>query len=285
MNYKKLLNFTFIAIMLLNVNNAFSQAELKTEDLETNAFPPTGWAGVGNINLWSRRTGAQTTPTCNAHGGTGLMRFASRNANTAGTQQTISSPLMDLSSRGSGNSYFSFYIYRDSGFNQADSLTILINTSRSLTGAKRLGVVARYAKLNLPDIVSEGWQQYSFSIPSSYTGTVNYILITGTARSNGGAGGHVYLDDFEWQHFPTYCTGKPTAGTFTTSPTKICAGAGALTLTLSGNTTGSGISIQWQSATTATGTYGNVGTGTNPFATFANATRFYRAIVTCSKSG
>lgn len=285
MNYKKILNFTFIAIMLINVSTAFGQAELVSEGVEGTAFPPTGWAGLGNFNLlWSRRTGAQTNPVCNAHGGTALMRFASRNSTTAGTQLTISSPIMDLSSRGTGNSYFSFYIYRDTQFNLGDSITVSINSTQSLTGAKRLGVVARYAKMNCPDIVAEGWQKYSFSIPSSYTGAVNYILLTGTARSGSGAGGNIFLDDFEWQHFPTYCTGKPTAGTFTTSPTKICAGFGALTLTLSGNTTGSGITIQWQSATTATGTYGNIGT-TNPFATFANATRYYRAIITCTKSG
>lgn len=285
MNYKKLLNFAFIAVMLLNVNSSFGQSELKTEGVEGAAFPPTGWAGLGNINLWSRRTGAQTNPTCNAHGGTSTLRFASRNANTAGTQQTISSPLMDLSARGTGNSYFSFYIYRDSGFTQADSLTILINTNRSLTGAKRLGVVARYAKLNLPDIVSEGWQQYSFSIPSSYTGTVNYILITGTARSSGGAGGNIFLDDFEWQHYPTYCTGKPTAGSITSNPAKICAAFGQATFTIAGITTSYGTSIQWQSATTATGTYTNFGTGTNPATTNLFGTRFIRAIVTCSKSG
>ena len=285
MKYKKLLIFTFIAAMLLNVNSAFSQAELKTEDLETNAFPPTGWAGVGNINLWSRRTGAQTNPTCNPHGGNGLIRFASRNSFTAGTQQTLSSPLMDLSSRGTGNSYFSFYIYRDTVFNQADSLTIFINTSRSLTGAKRLGVVARYAKLNLPDIVSEGWQQYSFAIPSSYNGSTNYILIQGTARSGSNAGGNIYLDDFEWQHFPTYCSGTPTSGSITSNPTKICAAFGQATFTIAGNTTSYGTSIQWQAATTATGTYNNFGTGTNPTTVNLNGTRFIRAIITCSKSG
>ncbi len=285
MNYKKLLIFTFIAILLLNVNISFGQAELKTEDLETNAFPPTGWAGVGNINLWNRRTGAQTNPTCNPHGGTGTLRFASRNAFAAGTQQTISSPLMDLSSRGSGNSYFSFYIYRDTVFNQADSLTIFINTSRSLTGAKRLGVVARYAKLNLPDIVTEGWQQYSFSIPASYSGTSNYILIQGTARSGAGAGGNIFLDDFEWQHYPTYCSGTPTAGSITSSPTKICAATGQATFTIAGNTSSYGTSIQWQRATADTGTYINFGTGTNPTTGNLNGTRFIRAIITCSQSG
>ncbi len=285
MNYKKLLNFTFIAIMLLNVSNAFGQAELVTEGVEATAFPPTGWTAIGGGNLWRRVTGNQTTPACAPHGGTAVMRFGSRTAFTAGQQQSLCTPNLDLSSRGTGNSYFSFYIYRDSQYTQGDSITVSINNTQSLTGAKRLGVVARYAKMNCPDIVAEGWQQYSFSIPSSYKGTVNYIIITGTARSGANAGGNIYLDDFEWQHFPTYCSGKPTAGTFTTSPTKICAAAGALTLTLSGNTTGSGITIQWQSATTATGTYGNIGTGTNPFATFANATRYYRAIITCAKSG
>jgi len=283
-NYK--LKFTsLLAILLATTANLSAQAEVKTEDLETAAFPPTGWAGVGNINLWSRRTGAQTNPTCNPHGGNGLMRFNSRGAFAAGTQQTISSPLMDLSSRGTGNSYFSFYIYRDSTITQADSITVYINTSRSLTGAKRLGVVARYAKLNVPDIVTEGWQQYSFAIPSSYNGNTNYILIQGTARSGANQGGSVYLDDFEWQHFPTYCTGAPNSGTLTANPTKICAAFGQATFTLSGNTSSYGTTIQWQAATTATGTFTNFGTGTNPTTVNLNATRFIRAIVTCSKSG
>lgn len=284
----KLFNFKFSNLLILFFaisGTAFGQAELKTEDLETNAFPPTGWAGVGNINLWSRRTGAQTNPTCSPNGGTGLMRFAARSAFGAGTQQTISSPLMDLTSRAGGNSYFSFYIYRDTTFTQADSLTIFINTSRSLTGAKRLGVVARYAKLNVPDIVTEGWQKYSFAIPASYTGATNYILIQGTARSGGNNGGNVFLDDFEWQHFPTYCSGTPNAGAITANPTKICAAFGQATFTIAGNTSSYGTSIQWQAATTATGTYNNFGTGTNPITANLNATRFIRAIITCSKSG
>ncbi len=280
------LKFTsFMTLLILAISNLSAQAEVKTEDLETAAFPPTGWAGIGNPNLWSRRTGAQTTPTCNPHGGNGLLRFAARNSFAPGTQQTLSSPLMDLSARGSGNSYFSFYIYRDTTYNQADSITVYINTARSLTGAKRLGVVARYAKLNVPDIVSEGWQQYSFAIPASYTGTVNYILIQATARSGGNQGGNIYLDDFEWQHFPTYCSGTPTAGAITSNPTKICAAFGQATFTIAGNTNSYGTSIQWQAATTATGTFTNFGTGNNPVTANLNATRFIRAIITCSKSG
>jgi hypothetical protein len=284
----KITKFKFSRLLILFFaisGTSFGQAELKTEDLETAAFPPTGWAGLGNINLWSRRTGAQTNPTCSPNGGSGLMRFAARSSFGAGTQQTISSPLMDLSSRGSGNSYFSFYIYRDTVFNQADSLTIYINTSRSLTGAKRLGVVARFAKLNLPDIVTEGWQKYSFAIPASYTGATNYILIQGTARSSGNNGGNVFLDDFEWQHFPTYCSGTPTSGSITSFPTKICAANGQATFTIAGNTSSYGTSIQWQAATTATGTYNNFGTGTNPTTGNLTGTRFIRAIITCSKSG
>lgn len=284
----KLSNFKFSNLLIIFFaisGTTFGQAELKTEDLETNAFPPTGWAGVGNINLWSRRTGAQTNPTCSPNGGSGLMRFAARSAFGAGTQQTISSPLMDLTARAGGNSYFSFYIYRDTIFNQADSLTIYINTSRSLTGAKRLGVVARYAKLNLPDIVTEGWQKYSFAIPASYTGATNYILIQGTARSSGNNGGNVFLDDFEWQHFPTYCSGTPNSGSITAFPTKICAANGQATFTIAGNTSSYGTSIQWQAATTATGTYNNFGTGTNPATGNLTGTRFIRAIITCSKSG
>ncbi len=276
---------------LLTVLIAYSaslsgQAELKTEDLETAAFPPTGWAGIGNPNLWSRRTGAQTNPTCNPHGGSGLLRFNSRGAFGAGTQQTLSSPLMDLSSRGSGNSYFSFYIYRDTTFTQADSITVYINTARSLTGAKRLGVVARYAKLNVPDIVSEGWHQYSFAIPSSYTGTTNYILIQGTARSGGNQGGSVYLDDFEWQHFPTYCSGTPNSGYVSSNPTKVCGANGIVVFTANNFSNSYGNSIQWQTTTdTATVAWTNVGAGEVSRTVNLNANRYYRIIVTCSKSG
>lgn len=285
MNYKKLLKFTLMLALIFNVNFAFSQAELVTEGVETAGFPPAGWSTVGAANAWLRVTGTQTNPTCAPHGGNAMMRYFSRQIPT-GTVQTIASPILDLSSRGSsGNSYFSFYIYRDTQFTQGDSVTISINTSKSLTGAKRLGVVARYAKMNCPDIVSEGWQKYSFAIPASYTGAVNYILITGTARSGNNQGGQISLDDFEWQHFPTYCTGKPSAGTFTTSPTKICGTAGQITLQLNGNTTGSGITLTWQRATNAAGPFTTFSTGTNPLTFNLNTTIYFRAIVSCTKSG
>ncbi len=287
MNFKFTQKIALFALILASSQNVFGQAELVTEGFEGTTFLPTGWAGVGNTNLWSRRTTANTNtnPTVTPYAGDAMMRFNTRGAN-AGATQTISSPNMDLSSRGtSNNSYFSFYIYRDTQQTQDDSITISINTSRSLTGAKRLGVVARYAKSNLPDIVAEGWQKYSFAIPSTYTGANNYILITGTDRGGFNQGSVIYMDEIEWQHFPTYCKGKPSAGSITSNPKKICAAFGNVTFTVNGNSTGSGISIQWQTRLPADTTWTNVGAGENPRnVNGLNASRYYRVIVTCSKS-
>jgi len=78
------------------------------------------------------------------------------------------------------------------------------------------------------------------------------------------------------------CTSPPTPGTITVSPsTPFCLG-GTASLTLTGNSTGSGQTYQWQSSTISGGPYTSISGATNTMATVSpSATSYYRCQVTC----
>ena len=78
------------------------------------------------------------------------------------------------------------------------------------------------------------------------------------------------------------CTGTPTAGTANSSVTTVCPTVN-YTLSLSGSTQAAGLTYQWQSATSATGPWTNIPTGTTPsFITSQTVDTWYQCIVTCS---
>ena len=78
------------------------------------------------------------------------------------------------------------------------------------------------------------------------------------------------------------CTGTPVAGTAVSSVTSICPGVN-YNLSLSGATLASGLTYQWQSATTATGPWTNVPSGNQPNITVSQLVNtWYQCIVTCS---
>ncbi len=83
---------------------------------------------------------------------------------------------------------------------------------------------------------------------------------------------------------PITCTGTPTAGTASASVTTGC-GPYSSTLTLTGSTSGTGITYQWQSSPDGT-TWTNVSgaTGTT-YTASCTSTIYYRCIVTCTSSG
>ncbi len=78
------------------------------------------------------------------------------------------------------------------------------------------------------------------------------------------------------------CTSPPIAGTTTTSSANPCSGA-SINLGLSGFTGGTGQTYQWQSGTTATGPWTNIGSpsASSSLTLNATATLYYRAVVTC----
>jgi hypothetical protein len=288
---KKIITYVIAGCLAISGSDLFGQTTTGEGFESATAFPPTGWQTVGGGfggPTWSRRTTANagTTPVAKPFGGSGMARFSSNNA-TAGGTQTLGSPVIDLSKRGTANSYISLYMYRDSIYKGDDSVSVWFNTSRSLTGAKRLGGIARYCRKTMPDSVSNGWYKYSFAIPSSFTGTTNYFLIQATARG-GAQGGHIFIDSVTWDAYPTFCDGTPNSGTLSASTYYICGAAGPSTITLAGNTASTGISIKYQTSTDSATFTTNAWTTNVNTANFGAAIgkyRYIRAIVTCAKSG
>lgn len=78
------------------------------------------------------------------------------------------------------------------------------------------------------------------------------------------------------------CIAPPTAGTTISSQDSVCFNT-SFTLSLTGTSTGSGLTYQWLSGPTASGPWTPIAGATNPtHTTTLTATTFYRCIVTCS---
>jgi Ig-like domain CHU_C associated len=79
------------------------------------------------------------------------------------------------------------------------------------------------------------------------------------------------------------CVTPPTAGTSTTSVSTVCTGSN-FTLDIVGNSVGSGQTYQWQSGSSVSGPWTNIGSSqsfSNLMLT-ASATQYYKCVVTCS---
>jgi hypothetical protein len=288
---KKQYLFLTLAILIFSEFSGLQAQTVTGQGFEGGTFPPAGWSTIGNVGFgagWSRRTTANagTTPAATPQAGSAMARFVCRNQ-ASGTTQTLVSPVIDLSKRGSTNSYVSFYMFRDTVYTTDDSLTFLFNTSRSLTGATRIQGIKRYARANYPDSGAHGWYKYSFAIPSNFKGNTNYFMIQGTARGAANAG-NIFIDSVTWDAYPTYCEGKPDAGTVTANTYYICGASGPATITLSNYTNTTGISISWQLSTDSSTFNTNAWTTAVNTANFGAAIgtyRYIRAIVTCNQSG
>jgi PKD domain/Secretion system C-terminal sorting domain len=283
---KVLLKFAIPAVLLFtqfaDSPHAIAQV-IHTESFDSITFPPTGWSVTGGFNsLWVRRT-TGTNPMCNTHSGAAMARFSAF-MQFPGSQELMTTPVIDYSGASGSTPTCSIWMYRDGSSTAGDSLTILVNTVNNLTGAIRIGAVARSRFFNLPhNELADGWYQYSFNVPTSFNTNTNYILFNGTARG----GANIYIDDVSWDEYPVACTSAFTAGAATASDTLICGGSGGVDLSLTGSglTTG-GITFQWQSGSGSTGPWTNFGTNaiTVNTGTLTTAT-YFRCYVSCSNGG
>ena len=273
-----------ILFALFSMQNISAQIN-NSESFDGTTFVPSGWTNLltSGTNTWTRVTSG-TSPTTTPHSGAGYAKFNSYSANSG--IRSLVTPVIDLSGRGSASISVSFWMYRDSGYNTtADKIDVLYNTSASTTGATSLGTINRAIGLS-PTVSSNGWYQYTYSVPSSFNGATNYLIL----RATSAYGDNIYIDDVAWQSFPNSCSGTPTAGTVSPSATQnICAGTTPTSLALSGYTTATGITFQWMQSTDGT-TYSNVTTGTGGTTTtytpaaFGGSTIYYKCRVTCTAS-
>ncbi|MFH0735481.1 MAG: BNR-repeat neuraminidase N-terminal domain-containing protein [bacterium] len=184
--YAKIL-FVFFLLSTIIVKG---QSYLTTESFDGTTFPPTGWSISGSG--WSRVT-TGTYPTTTPHSGAGMAKFNSYNL-SSGTAGILVSKSFDLSTSGmSDRPVINFWMYRDDGYpSNSDRIEFYINTTGLTDEAYYLGVINRNTGKS-PIVSSTGWYNYSFTLPSSFTGSANYILIRGISTY----GNNMFLDDVQ----------------------------------------------------------------------------------------
>ncbi len=271
--------FIFL-ISLLSCYYAQSQVVL-TESFDASTFPPTGWSNVliaaqssGSAIALSRVTGG-TNPAQSPHSGAGELKLNSYDAN--GGSRALITPAFDLSARGLNTPTVSFWLYRDGAWlSSLDRVEVYVNTSASMTGATLLGTATR-PTTSTPVVGSNSWYQYSYNIPSTFSGTTNYLIFHCISEY----GSNMYVDDIQYTTYPPVCSGTPNPGNTIAAANPVCASNG-VSLSLQNTTAGSGVSYQWQSSGNGLA-FTNISGATN--ATYSApqyVPTYYRCIVTCS---
>lgn len=186
----------YIIFFIIKFLPVFSQINY-TESFDGATFVPDGWTYtvVSGSNSWSRVTSG-TFPSQSPHSGSGEAKFDSYSI--SGGVGLLITPAFDLSNAGVATPTVNFWMYRDNGYNStADKIEVYVNTSASLTGATLLGTVNRARGLS-PTVASNGWYNYSYNIPSTYSTTTNYIIFKATSAF----GNNMFIDDLSWAAYP-----------------------------------------------------------------------------------
>ena len=279
-----------IPILLLLVSIANGQS--LSQSFDGAVFPPAGWtnthtSGADGAAVWEHATAATLGGTVGGetffvdpHSGTGMTIFRSYDF-ADGNGALLASPNVNLA--GKPAQLVSFWMYRDDGLTEADSLSVYINTAKSLTDAAFLGKVQRYILNDPAESEAAGWYKYSFIIPLNYNTATNYILF----HAVGHFGNNIFMDDITVEDNPVaVCSGAPEAGNIS-GAASVCAGT-AFTLTNPGAAEVPGVHYAWQSSAAAGGPWANI-PGQTGFAEATGLTQtnttYYRLVDTCTNSG
>jgi hypothetical protein len=201
-----------------------------------------------------------------------------------GGYSELVTPALNFS--GAGTNTISMWVYNSAFFYLHDSIIVFVNTSPSSTGAARVfGFDPTY------NASPSGWTQYTATIPTSYSGTTNYIIFRGQSMY----GYDIFFDDVVVTHNPpTPCSGTPIAPTITNtamSPASpLCAGSSATLNAVDPNyPTIGNITYQWETSSSSSGPWTPVSAGTGAttltYNTGALATSaYYRMTSKCTIS-
>lgn len=188
--YPNMKKYLFSLLLLLNAFFLNSQTNLLNQGFEVLPFPPAGWSNVritgpslpGN---WARY-GNGIAPSQTPHTGSFQIRFNSHNFG-AGTSGDLRTSVLDFTTAGTYTA--SFWMYRD-GYAANDKLEVFVNTAQTSVGGTLLGTINRDRNQS-PVVPSNGWYQYTFSIPPAFNTATNYIIFKGTSAF----GNDLYVDD------------------------------------------------------------------------------------------
>ncbi|MCW3071408.1 MAG: hypothetical protein JWO44_1298 [Bacteroidetes bacterium] len=167
---------------------------------------------------------------------------------------------------------------------------VYFQAQRSNTGAQTItvqyslngGAYTAFAS-NTMSPGNASYVEATFTLPAAVNNPTTLDLRLFASAASGT--GTLRIDNFEVQAVSAPCTGTPTAGTAAASVTSATCSTNS-SLSLSGYTTLTGITFQWQSSPDGS-TWTNIGgaTASTYSATGITATTYYRCVVTCSGSG
>ena len=249
-------------------------------------FTTNGWTPVQpDIN---RRWYARDTPT--PYNGSSRAAYvgAANNyngSNTAGVfhfYRDITIPV------GATNVNLNFYYKQPTRDNGNDVFTVYTTTTANTPVSGTVpgtGYVTRYT--NTANTYSN-WTAVPTIDLSSLAGTT--IRLVFTFRNNGSNPiANPAVDNISLTYVLTPCTGTPTGGTTALSPTT-GAPSSIFIGTVSGSSTGSDFTFQWQMASSAGGPWTDIAGKTSHNASISavslpNTTRYYRRRMRCTNSG
>jgi hypothetical protein len=274
---KKKLILKFLLFLVVIIPARVSSQVVYTESFDGTTFVPAGWTNllISGSNSWSRVTSG-TNPAQLPQSGAGEAKFDSYDY--SGGVRALITPPFSLQNNTSGASV-SFWMYRDNGYNtDPDKIDVYYNSAANLTGATSLGTIHRAIGLT-PTVTANGWYQYSFSIPNTFTSSTSYLILQATSAY----GNNIFIDDVSWTGYPPVCSGTPSTPVISISTPSGC--PSGLNITTTGNSNELGISYQWQASPTSGGTYTSIPSATTTaYAGSPSSTAFYRMVTTCSVS-
>ncbi len=181
----------FTLMLCLSMSYVNAQDTIMEQSFDFPAlFPPVGWtntkvAGVGAPGNWARVT-TGGSPIQEPHSDPAEAKFNSY-FYQAGTAADLASSVVDLSVLGTYT--VNFWMYRDGG-NGNDKMEIYVNTTQASAGGTLIGTIYRKKSL-APVEATDGWYNYTFTIPAAFNTATNYIIFKGVSDY----GFNIFLDD------------------------------------------------------------------------------------------
>ncbi len=230
-----------------------------------NGFPTvTGgaWTRSGSTANQPTYIANQSTYNRSGNGDTKFMAFRY----DASTRYFFVGPF----SLTAGTTYLPSILYKSDGLTGFGPLALTYGTTAA--AATQTNTIASVAA----SITNSAFATLSGSFSPATSGNY-FIAIKCTADGNPW---YLTVDDFAMS-VSTPCTGTPAPGNTVATPSTV-APAGTTVLSLATATAGTGVTYQWQSGSSNTGPWTNVGTSTATYTATIAATTWYQCAVTCS---
>lgn len=191
----------------------------------------TCWNQTSSNNNYFTSVTYGTSPSCSPHSGAKMLRYNCYNIQS-NNWAALFTPKINFSSNNSYNVNFWIYRYNGNYSDQQEGIEIYINSTQSLNSATLIGFISN-DRTATPSISSDGWYNYSCTLPASTSG-YNYLIF----KAKSEYGYNIFIDDISVTQTsitpPTVVTNPATSVTQTSSTLNGSITAGTETITAKG---------------------------------------------------